>query len=331
MNEKPIHPTSKIEMRCVLGIDGGGTKTVCVLMNEAGTILGRGEAGPSNYQSIGIEAAGDSIKKAIAGATASVPEVPVMGIGLGLAGVGRPEDVRVVRDWVERLQGSGDVPVRWCLQPDGVVVTHDCAIALVGGTGHNRGVAIIAGTGSIAYGCNGSGVSRRAGGWGYLLGDEGSGYDIAIQGLRAAVRSHDGRSQATLLTRYFIDRLELQGLEDLVEVIYRRGWGVKQIAALAPIIDEAAVAGDAVANQILDRAVRELVSTTRAVSSVLFDTDEVFEIVTIGGVWRSVGKMRDRFDEAMVACSAGARVIWPRHEPAYGAGLFVLNQLSVVK
>ncbi len=311
----------------VLGIDGGGTKTVCLVMNETGTIAGRGEAGPSNYQTIGLAAAAGSISQAIASAVSSLPNVAIAGIGVGLAGVGRSQDVQVVQGLVADLHQDSRLPIRWNLGSEGVVVTHDCAIALVGGTGSASGVAIVAGTGSIAYGCNRQGESKRAGGWGYLFGDEGSGYQIAIAGLRAAAQSHDGRGPSTLLTHSFLEYLHLNQLEELIEVIYRRGWGVKEIAALSPLVDRAAAAGDAIANQILDQAAAELVLTTQTVASALFAPDQAFEVVTIGGVWRSVANLRDRFCESLCSQFPAVQVISPRHEPAYGAGLLVLDRL----
>jgi N-acetylglucosamine kinase len=312
----------------VLGIDGGGTKTVCLVMDETGSIAGRGEAGPSNYQTIGLAAARESISQAIASAVDALPGVAIAGIGVGLAGVGRRADVQVVQGLVAGLYEESPLPIRWNLQSEGVVVTHDCAIALVGGTGSASGVAIVAGTGSIAYGCNSQGVSKRAGGWGYRFGDEGSGYQIAIAGLRAAARSHDGRGPKTLLTDSLLDYLNLNQLEDLIEVIYRRGWGVTEIAALSPLVDRAAAAGDAIALQILEDAATELVLTTQTVASALFTPDQAFEVVTIGGVWRSVCHLGDRFRDSLCTHFPRVQVISPRHEPAYGAGLLALDRLG---
>ncbi|HEY9838057.1 MAG TPA: BadF/BadG/BcrA/BcrD ATPase family protein, partial [Vampirovibrionales bacterium] len=283
----------------VLGIDGGGTKTVCLVMDETGTIAGRGEAGPSNYQTIGLAAAAESISQAIASAVKELPGVAIAGIGVGLAGVGRPADVQVVQGLVAGLYQESPLPICWKLDSSGVVVTHDCAIALVGGTGSASGVAIVAGTGSIAYGCNSQGESKRAGGWGYRFGDEGSGYQIAIAGLQAAARSQDGRGPKTLLTDAFLESLKLNQLEDLIEVIYRRGWGVTEIAALSPLVDRTAAAGDAIARQILEDAAGELVLMTQTVASALFTPQQAFEVVTIGGVWRSVCHLGDRFRDSL--------------------------------
>jgi N-acetylglucosamine kinase-like BadF-type ATPase len=321
-------------MQGVIGIDGGGTKTVCVLMNQTGQVLGRGVAGPANYQTVGLTCAFESIQQAISLAIqAAVTDenkgnlIEVEGICLGLAGAGRPADVQALQGLVNQLQTSENLPLIWSLKTD-PMICHDCAIALTGGIGEPIGIVTIAGTGAITYGQNRAGQTKRASGWGYKLGDEGSGYDIGLRGLRAVVRAQDGRSEATQLREHLCRHLQINQVEDLVELVYRRGWGVTEIAALAKIVDEVAVAGDAVANQIIDEAVAELVLSTRVVSEALFLPEEGFEVVTMGGVWQGMAGLRSRFIDQLAAVVPSAKVIWARHEPAYGAGLLVLKAIS---
>lgn len=313
-------------MGYVLGIDGGGTKTVCLLIDSAGEVVGRGESGPSNYQTVGLDMAGQSI--AIAIKRAVNPEIDlsqIEAIGLGLAGVGRPEDQVVVHSMVQQLPYRNDDPVELAIPPERVFVSHDCAIALAGGTRDNVGIVTVAGTGSIAYGRNEAGVSQRVGGWGYILGDEGSGYDIAVQGLRSVMRAYDGRQEETLLTAEFMQTLSLKSLEDLIEIVYRRDWIPKDIAAFAPLVNNAAVAGDRVANQILDRAVEELVAIAQVLCESLFQGESKFEIVTMGGVWSGIPLIRDRFEQQIVTRYPAAQITWPLHEPAYGAGILAIE------
>ncbi len=153
-----------------LGIDGGGTKTVCVLMDGTANVLGRGEAGASNYQSVGLERAGLSIYDAIAEALknfySGLNAVEVEGICLGLAGAGRPEDVEVLQGLLKDLQGKKELPVIWNLKESSTIICNDCEIALTGGVGEPVGVVAIAGTGAICYGRNRKGVTKRASGWG---------------------------------------------------------------------------------------------------------------------------------------------------------------------
>ena len=163
---------------------------------------------------------------------------------------------------------------------------------------------------------------------GFILGDEGSGYDIAISGLQAALKFYDGRAKHTTLAEKFQVHLGLKNLEELVEVVYRRGWGVKEIAGLSLIVDRAAAEGDRVADDIINRAVAELILATKTAIAGLFNQTEDFEIVTIGGVWGGEANCRDRFEAGISAIAPNAKVILPRYEPAFGAGLLALNTLN---
>ena len=314
-------------MSYVLGIDGGGSKTVCVLIDDSCQVLGRGEAGSSNYQSVGIEATLQSIESAIHNAVEAAiitNTVNIDAICLGLAGVGRATDIEVVKGLVKELQNN-KLPITWALQPANILICNDALIALVGGIGQPVGIVVAAGTGSIVFGRNHRGHTKRVGGWGYILGDEGSAYKIAIAGMNAALKSYDGREISTSLLEGFKQHLDLKSIEDLIEVIYRRKWGVKQIAALAPVVDFAAASGDIVANIIIDNAVKELVQATSTVINAIFTADSVLEVVTTGSVWRGRCNIHERFVASLVKKFPNVKVIFPRYEPAYGAGLLALQ------
>ncbi len=319
-------------MRCVLGIDGGGTKTVCVLMDITGKVLARTEAGASNYQTVGIKATLHSITSAIHAAAVEAlnltDTIQVQAICLGLAGVGRPEDIEVVESLLQQLKNSKFLPITWALQTSNIVICNDALIALVGGIGHPVGIVVAAGTGSIVFGRNHQGDTKRVGGWGHILGDEGSAYKIAVAGMQAALKAYDGRDLPTSLGERLQQHLNLVNIEDLIEVIYRRGWGVKEIAALAPIVNIAAAAGDQVANNIIDEAVTELIKATSTVIDSIFSSISFFEIVTTGSVWQGKSKMHEKFAASIMNLFPSAKVIFPRYEPAYGAGLLALHTFS---
>ncbi len=303
----------------VLGIDGGGSKTVCVLMSDRREILGRGEAGSSNYQSVGIEAAKYSIESAINKAITTTDKIKIDAICLGLAGVGRAKDIEVVRKIIK------DIPTISNINSQNIIISHDALIALVGGIGNDVGIVVAAGTGSIVFGRNHRGETKRVGGWGYILGDEGGAYKIAVAGMQAALKAYDGRGISTSLVKDFQNHLGLNNIEELIEIIYRKGLGVKEIAALAPIVDNAAVEGDEVANKIIDDAVNELVKATVTVIDEIFVEGDFFEIVTTGSVWKSKCKMWERF----VSCiNTEINVVFPRFEAVYGAGLLGLRCLG---
>ncbi len=338
-------------MDYILGIDGGGTKTVCVLIDTQGEVWARGEAGASNYQTIGINDTFKSIEAAIINTIIEVRKkidnirdnirnnIKITAICLGLAGVARIQDRELIESIVADLQISPNLCIEWALDlSQKIIVCHDALIALVGGIGSDVGIVVAAGTGSIVFGQNQQGITKRVGGWGYLLGDEGSAYKIAVTGLQMVMQSYDGRKKSTHLLEVFKKHLALQNMEDLVEVVYRRGWGVKEIAALAIIVDNAALEGDEIANQIIDEAVQELVKATSVViDSLKFahysqvvkpEINDAFEIVTVGSVWQSKSKMRERFIQSVTTIYPNARIINPRFEPAYGAALLGLKRLN---
>ena len=303
-------------MSYILGIDGGGSKTVCIVIDKSGQVVSRGEAGSSNYQTVGQQTAAFSLEAAINQAVASISSAKVKAIGVGLAGIARPRDVQVAQEIVQQLQ------IAQSILPQNIVIAHDALVALVGGIGKAVGIVAIAGTGSIVFGRNSQGETKRVGGWGPILGDDAGAYAIAVGGMRAALKAYDGRA-STCLPELLKNHLRLQHLEDLVELVYRSGWGVKEIAALAPLVDLAAACGDRPAQSIIEAAVAELVAGTQVVRTLF---NQEVEVATVGSVWQMSG-FRERFAEAMRSLPA-TKVITPRHEPAYGAGLLALNTLE---
>jgi len=301
-----------------MSIDGGGTRTVAVVVDETLQELGRGQAASANYHNVGLErlryALWIAADRACQGAGCAF--VDLVALGCGLAGAGRPEDRHVLRRAVAEV-----IPV------SPLVLTHDAESALVGGTGRREGVVLISGTGSMAYGVNAEGRSTRAGGWGPILDDEGSGYWIGLSGLRAAVRSYDGRAPATIVGERILAALGLSRMKELVGWANRRG-SVKEIAALAPLVGQCAQARDEIAQEILSQAGSKLAALAGAVLRKLGMTDAACEIVLAGGTFHHQPLVVQALREEMARCAPQARPIWPRHEPALGAALLALMELG---
>ncbi len=302
-------------MNYVLGIDGGGTKTVCILMDNTHQVIGRSEAGPSNYQSIGIESSLKVIETAIEEVVKNTGNLPIAAVCLGLAGVGRVTDIELFKGLIQEL------PIIRQLQPLTIMIGNDAEIALFAGIGDDVGIVVAVGTGSVVFGRNHQGITKRVGGWGYILGDEGSAYHIALSGMQAALKSYDGREIATSLIDGFKQHLNLTSIEDLVPVIYQQGWKVKEIAALAPVVDLAAATGDPIANKIIDNTVQEFVTSTSTVMQSIFNSESIVEVVTTGSVWRGQSKIHQKFTESITENFPLIKVIYPRYEPAFGACL----------
>ena len=187
-----------------------------------------------------------------------------------MAGADRGPEKQLLQEWVKQNHIAN-----W------VEVTNDGALLLTAGTPDGWGVAVIAGTGSIAVGRSTDGRLARAGGWGYLLGDEGSGYAIAMQALNAVTRSADGRGGKTPLTEKLLGAMSLQKPQDTIAAVYRGGWDRTAIAALAPIVFEVAENGDEIALSIVERQAGELAHVIAAVARTL--AFQAFPLAIAGG------------------------------------------------
>src|SRR5947207_13224910 len=202
---------------------------------------------------------------------------PPAAICLGIAGVDRPEDAAVVRGIMKRIGYKAKI----------LVVNH-ALVGLQAGIGDEPGIVIVAGTGSIAYGRNHRGEAARAGGGGYVLGDEGSGYWIGRLALRAVVRHADGRGRPTSLTPRLLAHFGAERAAELIQKVYHEELSPAAIASLAHYVHEARDEGDAVAVGILNRAADELITAAAAVMARLELADELFSFVLAGGMFYAV-------------------------------------------
>ena len=242
--------------RYVLGIDGGATKTLAAIADEAGRVCGIGAGGPSNVDDIGTDWARANIAQAVAAARvdAGLGAAPFDAAFLGLAGIVAPADRAVVHGIAAGLRLA---------LPERVGVDHDCRIALAGGLSGRPGIVVIAGTGSSCYGRTGAGADWRAGGWGSLIGDEGSGYWLGWQALRSAVRAYDGRGPATRLEADVRRVLGLPDMNAIMHRLYVDELSRAEIAALAPLLLAAARADDPPALALLRGGCADLADVSR--------------------------------------------------------------------
>jgi N-acetylmuramic acid 6-phosphate etherase len=293
-----------------LGVDGGGSHTVALLASADGAVLGSGVGGPSNLQAVGPERAFQALEEAVAGAykAAGLSRTPAAGACLGLAGAGREADRGLVRDWAARTNLAGRVEV-----------TTDVALLLPAGTPAGWGVAVVAGTGSIALGRTADGRTARSGGWGHLLGDEGSGYALALGALQAVARAADGRGPATLLTDHLLRALGLGGPSELVPWLYQGGRERAELAALAPLVLGAAEAGDAVAEGLVEEGAQELAAAAAAVARQLGMADQEVPVALAGGALVGSPAYPERFLAALRAEGVHGGPVTSVAEPARGA------------
>ncbi|MBK9171182.1 MAG: ATPase [Bryobacterales bacterium] len=264
-------------MAWFLGVDGGQSSTKAVLGDDSGTIVGMGVGGPCNHvrgpggREKLVSAVTDCVGKACAEAGLNPRGIRYRAACFGMSG--GPADKREI--------------LAELLPADELIVTHDAMIALAGATAGEPGIIAIAGTGSIAFGRNAASRTARVGGWGYVFGDEGGGFDLTRQALRAALRYHEGWGPATALHDRLLAATGATDANDLLHRFYTEDYPRPRIAALSSLVDEAARDGDPVARDLLQHAAQQLATLAGAVRRQLWAEDEGTRVVYAGGVFQS--------------------------------------------
>jgi N-acetylglucosamine kinase-like BadF-type ATPase len=294
-------------MKLFLGVDGGQSGTTALIGDETGRILGQGSAGPCNHAAAHEgrakmeRAVRDSLREACRQAALDFDSVQFAVACFGMSG--GPDDKREILAAI--------------LQADELLITTDAVTALAGATATGKGIVTIAGTGSITFGRNAGGRSVRAGGWGYVFGDEGGAFDIARQAVRAVLRMEEGWGPPTRLSALFLEATASANANQMVHRLYGDEWPRSRTACLAPLVDRAAGEGDAVASQILNGAAIYLASLAAAVRAQLWQSGEPVDVAYVGGVFES-DFVREKF-RMLVEMEEGCRCAAPLNGPDEGA------------
>jgi len=303
-------------MRYVLGVEGGQTSTTAVVADETGCLLGIGYGGPANHlrEPGGVERAQQALRDAIRGAVtmADLENARISAACLGLAGGAQA---------VEQVYAPV-VPAEHLLHGS------DTRIALYSVTFGRRGAVVIAGTGSAAFGTDGAGKQASAGGWGHLLGDEGSGYWIGLRALNACCRAQDGIAPPTQMLSAILQNLETTDLAALQQRVYSGQMDRQALAALSEVVSRAAAQGDPTAVRILREAGRELAQAVNAVLLKLgLDRGPVC-VGTVGGVFRSGRLVLRTFRKGVMRVAPEAAIQPARVPAAVGAALLALEEIG---
>jgi len=299
--------------RLFLGVDGGQSSTTAMIGDETGRVLGSGRGGPCNHVGAaeGRAKFTNAINECLTGACAQADLDPA-GVCFEAACLGfsgGPADKEAI--------------LRETLRAGRMILTTDAPIALTGATAGQPGIITIAGTGSISWGRDRNGRTARAGGWGYLFGDQGGGFDLTREALRAALRQEEGWGPPTALRAKLLEATGSPDANHLLHRFYTTEFTRPEIAALARLVDQCAGAGDQVARRLLDDAARDLAGIAGAVRAQLFAPGEPVLVAYIGGVFRC-GYLLERF-RTLVESVEGCRVSAPVHGPAAGALLDALR------
>lgn len=323
-------------MNYVAGIDGGGTRTSVVLARTDGEIVHSFSAGPLNYNGQdeavvagSLQALADGLAAAIAAASGSAGTdrriadggegtashlSSCLAICIGAAGISHP---LVAGRLTTILRGYG--------YQGELLLVGDHETALCGAHGGRSGIVLIAGTGAICYGRSPAGDTHRAGGYGHLIDDGGSGYAIGRDLLAAVVQAADGRIGPTRITELVYERLSLSTVPELIGYVYDPARSKRDIAALAPLLSLACEAGDEQALRIAERSADELLQPIAAVAERL-DLQEG-ALALLGSVLTANRHVRDALHGRIAGRYPRMTVVEPQYDASYGAVLLAIEQL----
>jgi len=312
----------------VLGIDGGATRTRAVLITESGHLLGYGQSGPTNYDTVGIKNTTQHLTDAINQTLhqANSPTLDIKSVFLGMAGVVSQSDRNVI------LEIASGIPI---IKDADLQVDHDLRIALPGGLIGAPGDVLIVGTGSSCYGENRQGQKLRVGGWGHLLDDGGSSYYLGLQALISIIRAADGRIPPTLLSKKVMQNLEITDVENIMWRVYHRSLQPIEIAALAPLVIDAAEMGDTTSLKIINNGVHELALLVLTAASRLGYNSgesadhEKLRIALTGGLVKASRLYRETLLSAIYEILPASQVQQPVLPPVFGAALLALNTSGI--
>lgn len=300
-----------------VGVDGGGTHTRVMVVDESGAEVATAEGPGSAIRPGEASRSAAVIRDAVQRALEGLSDRPVRSLCIGVAGAGREEERDTLQATLDadRLAGT-------------VAVVTDAEIAIEDAFGAGPGVLLTAGTGSIAYGKGPTGVMARCGGWGPVIGDEGGGSWIGRRALGIAAASYDGREPESALTEAITSALALESMEGLIP------WAAAATPAdfgkLAPVVLEVAATGDLRANSLVTLAVEELALHVRTLARKLFsDERAACRLAMHGGLLAPKSLLRRRLEQRLKSIAPGASVLTERVVPERGALKFAMREAGV--
>jgi len=305
----------KVAMSLYMGIDGGGTKTTCAVGDDTSTLAVATGPG-SNVVRLGEEQACAGLRESIALACseAAVSPLRIEFVCLGAAGATSPEIAAIIKQAASQALPNATVKV-----------VGDMVIAFEAALRGMPGVIAISGTGSIAYGCNSSGKSARAGGWGHRISDEGSGHWIGHAAVNAVMRAVDAGRDTTLCDR-ILQAWKLRSIDDLVRYANREP--SPNFSELFAVVQQAAKEHDLEASALLNRAGVELAMLASTVLHRLWKPEDVVRVVLAGGVFTNSPEVRNAFHTALRPIWSKAAVCFKITDPVVGA-LWMARRASV--
>lgn len=305
-------------MKYLIGMDGGGTKTKCVLTDMDLNPIFETIGGPSNFLVIGTETVAETILNLLNDCTSSksISSNDIEAIVLGTTGGGRRNDAELLEKKIFEDAKQKSISI------NKFRAESDARIALEGAFSGKAGSILIAGTGSIMFGKDEAGEIHRVGGFGRFIGDEGSGYRIGRIGLNAVARYFDGRSKSTKIADLLEQEFSISSSEELITEVYRNNFN---IAAVAPLVFDAAESGDKIAQRILEDEADELLLHISAMKIKL--NVQLLKVSLIGSLLTTANYFSYLFNEKVIRRFDDVKIKEAEHSPEFGAALMA-KQLS---
>jgi N-acetylglucosamine kinase-like BadF-type ATPase len=304
----------------IIGMDGGGTKTHGIISDLDGNPFAEVIGGSANFQMLGVDVVARSILKLILELVQKVGcdfhDVKI--IVIGLAGAGKEEDKSKIYNGIVKIANE------YNLKLPKLIIETDARIALEGALMGGAGIVLISGTGSVMFAKDVSGEIHRVGGWGRFIGDEGSGFTIGREALRAVAKFIDGRGEKTILKDLIFEKFKITDLREVVSKIYS---GEFDLASVAPIVMEAGEMGDEIAIKILDDACYELLTHIKAMLGKS-NFGERVKLVLMGGVLRNENYLSKKLKKEITKNFPQIDLIEPMASPAYGAIVYAKNLIK---
>lgn len=308
----------------ILAVDGGATNCRAVLCTTKGQVLSIARSGSCNYQNIGLESAVENLREVLSQAMAGHrAPYELRAAVFGLAGIDTGEDYRIVAAAVQGLLEQLGI------ESQNTIVENDAMISLLGAVGQGDGVLVIAGTGAIACGITRQGKRTRAGGWGNLLDDAGSGYAVGKAALTHVMCAYDGREPESKLAAAVLEQLALKTPEQIVNWTYSPNYSVEQVAALAAVVCRLAEQGDWKAKSILNEAVQHLHQLAATVIKRLNLETLPFPLLLNGGLLQHAPGLREQLSAAIQRDFPLAAISDAEYPPICGAIMQALFTVDI--
>lgn len=306
----------------ILAVDGGATNCRAILCTSDGVVLGCAQSGPCNYQNVGLDMTVARLREVVINVVSGRTQQLKAAV-FGLAGLDTREDYRIVSAAVNTMLSQLGISC------ENTIMDNDGMITLLGAVGPDNGVLVIAGTGTIACGITKQGDQARAGGWGHLLDDSGSGYAIGKAALSHIMRVYDGRDCESGIVKAVLDQLMLPEPESVVNWVYSENYSIDRVAALAPAICALAEQGDWKARAILADSTQGLKSIAMAVIHRLQLQHSPFQLLLSGGLLRNTQVFRDQLVDLIRAECPLVNLIDAQYPPICGAVLRALQNENI--